>query len=294
MKVLTTFLAVSLGLTGLSSQLHAQVSVGVQFPAYYDGVGGQLNGDYSTYPQGYFAGAYLQQYWNVANNSTGNGDGTPAGPLTNANFITNTGAPAGITYDSTGAASTVTFTLTGANDNRYSAGGAGFPTLNNGATGEYSQFNPNGNLSYFLQGGVEAVDGTGPETLSLGGLNPLDTYDVYAYVSSLNFAGSESATVTLGGTTYYLNTDGGTLTGLTPSTNNTGTDIPTADYVEFANISGASLLTDTLTETGTYTGLSGFQVVDLGSGTAAPEPSTWAMVLGGLGLLVWRVRARRV
>ena len=295
MKKLFVVGVTALGLLPVATPSQAQTAVGVQFSAYYGSAGDNLNGGYSNYPTGYYAGAYLQQYWNVANNSTGTGNGVPSDPITNASLINGSNnSPVTTTYDSTGATSSLTFSLSGMVDNRYSAGGGSFPNLNDGSTGEYSQFNPNGNLSLFLQGGVEAVDGSGSLTLTLGGLNPTTNYDLYVYVSSLNFAGSQSASVTFNGTTYYLATDGGTLTGLTQSSDTTGSSgAPTADYVEFTNVSGAQLNADAVSESGAYTGLSGFQVVTASS-SAVPEPSTvWLGVLGFLGLAV-HLRRRRL
>jgi hypothetical protein len=301
---MTTILGIGAALfstVALAATANAQTAVSVQFAPFYNGAGNLLNGGYGTYPSGYFAGGDPVQYWNVASNSTGTGNGTPISPITNASLITPTVlvqgtsssapvyTPAGITYDSTGHASTLTFSLTGANDNRYSTVGFDNSTTNNGSTGAYSQFNPTGNLTYFLQSGVEAIDGAGTESLTFGGLNLAATYNVYAYVQSLNFAGSQADAVTLGSQTYYLMTDNLTVTSGTQSSATSALNAPVADYVEFTGISGATLATTALTETGSFTGFSGFQVVNVG---VAPEPSTWAMMLGGLGILGFCIRRR--
>lgn len=274
----------------------AQTAVSVQFTGYWSAPGSFLPGGYSNSPTGYYAGAYTVQYWNSANNCSGSGDGVPVGAVTNGNLLTdynNTIAPTSSLLDSTGATSSMTFSLTNATQNRYSAGGGGFPDHNaGGGTGAYSQFNPNGNMSYFLQSGVEAsTDASSPVTLALGGLNAGDTYDVYAYVSSLNYAGAKSCSVTLGGETFYLTTDAGSLSFLTQSLSTDSSVSPTADYVEFTNISGALLNSELLTVDGAYTGLSGFQVIDLG---AAPEPSTIALfAVASMGLAFQLGRKRR-
>jgi hypothetical protein len=293
MKKLLVISASMLGLAAFASSAQAQIIVGVQFPAYYANPYSAMNNTlvqgYLANPKGYQGGVDEQQYWNVANNSTGGGDGAPTAPITNSNLLlqsNGTFSPASTTLvDSTGAASALTFTLSNATQNRGTSANTGnFP-----ATQWYAA---NGNTDSYLISGVEAsTSASTPVTLTLGGLNAGDSYSLIAYVGSLNYYGSQAADVTLGSTSYYLKTDGGSLSYYTQSTDTTDTNLPTADYVEFTGISGAALSSEALTVTGAGTGLGGFQLIDNGA-AVVPEPSTWAMMLGGLGMLAFCVRRK--
>jgi hypothetical protein len=273
-------------------------TIGVQFDPYYSSPGQMLNstninGNPNQY--GYQAGAVNQQYWNVANNSTGGGYGVPSGDLTNSSLIANSGgtisSAAPVLLDSNGNATSVLFDLTNNVSNPYTNAGANFPSAQ-----WYAQ---SGATPSYLVAGVQiSTSNVAPVTLSFANLNDSDYYNLYAYVGSAQYVGSTLAAVNLGSQTYYLMTDTGGLTGYTQSLSTSAGGAPVADYVEFTNVLGstidASLGGESLTETGAYTGLSGFQLQDIGSTPAAvPEPSTvWMFSLGFLGLMVHVYRRR--
>jgi len=159
-----------------------------------------------------------------------------------------------------------------------------------------------------------------PVTLTLSGLSAGDEYDIIVYVNGgPNFVAYGSLALT-GGANYYFQTaqgGGNLLTSLangSTTTNVWGGDAPltpfissqVSNYIAFNGVTGA---THTFTQTNlgafafggwtpigtsnswTNIGISGVQVID--EGAATPGPSTWAMMVGGLGMLLAGQRIRR-
>jgi len=264
-KLLTASLAV-LGTMALAVPIHAQTtSVGVQF--YASGATwGALNG-----PGGLgnvTAGALPQNNWNSYQ------VGTQTNP--------------GSMIDSTGNTSAVTF-QTNSNWGSYP----------NGATvGAWESWgSPNPPNYYLLLGcanGIYATVDPDTVTLTLGGLNSTDTYDLYVYLESYA-AGTGVDSVSLGSATYYYLNNSGPLS-LVQTTATSSADAIDANYAVFSGISGAALESGTVTVANVsgfdgHVGVSGFQVVDTG---AVPEPSTtWLVALGLFGLVAFRTRSRR-
>jgi len=121
----------------------------------------------------------------------------------------------------------------------------------------------------------------------LSNLNATHDYNLIAYVDTdYYFYSGETVGVNLGSTTYYLTEAGAnTLTGWTPSSDTNAGTAPLANYVEFTGILGSTLAAENLTVTGSGSGLSGFQLQDLGAPAPTPEPSSvWLMLIGMLGL----------
>ena len=110
-------------------------------------------------------------------------------------------------------------------------------------------------------------------TWTLSGLVKGDAYDVAVYSDS-----------NIGWTVQGVSI-GSTTGGSAPAFSSPADYL--IDYNVLANSSGDIILDSTAPDPFNY--ISGISVA------AAPEPSTWAMLLGGLGLLAfWRVRTRRV
>jgi len=280
-------------------------SIGVEFDPYYnnqyDALNNTLVQGYAPNPYGYQAGALNQQSWNVANGQTGAGNGTTPSTLNNANLtydLNGTYSPAApVLLDSNGNATAVSFLLSNvagldhSNVNTSQSGGFGTGGVN-------AWYAVNGATPAYLMGGVQYSQSTvAPVTLSFSGLTSGDSYDLYAYVGSTWWSGSNPAAVTLGSQSYYLNTDSGSLSNYTQATAASAGSATTADYVEFTNVLGSTIQGNSLTVTGTggAVGLSGFQLVDLGV-VSVPEPSTvWMISLGLLGLMfhVYRQRHAR-
>lgn len=127
-------------------------------------------------------------------------------------------------------------------------------------------------------------------TMSLTGLNASDTYDLYVYVNSPEFAPAASGSISLGSTTYAITTDQ-TDTVLTQITGSNAV----GNYVEFTGLTGATeedVLISQLTSSDNFVGFTGFQLVDLG---ATPEPSTIGLIaVGVIGLAFQLGRKRRM
>jgi hypothetical protein len=313
MKKITQLVAVSASvvvLLNLTEYAQAQ-TVSVQFPPFYAQPYNTLNGNQNQGPStSTIAGAVPEGYWNdamgpsSAPDSGGGGDGVVTGPITNANLFTYipnpapgspypnnqnyTTSPTATLLTSTGAVSTLGFSLTGANSERGGNGdGNGFT---GGSPGDAS----------LVAGG--AYNTGGAVSLSLTGLNPNDSYTLYAYAhADYYFYNNLDIEASLGGVNTFFTLNGAnTLTGLTQATGTSTANANLADYVAYTAM-GSVLDTESfsisgLTSTGSVTGgvgLAGFQLVDNGSGVSVvPEPSTWAMMLGGLGMLVFYVRRK--
>ena len=133
-------------------------------------------------------------------------------------------------------------------------------------------------------------------------------YDVYIYGMSDNKSGAISTfQLTTGaglpgafissGSSQYLSLATGSFTGYVAGTSTydgSGTPpsgIKAADYVEFTGLTAADLQINF----GGYqsnAGMNGIQIVQDLSTPAVPEPSTWAMMLGGLGVLGFCLRRK--
>lgn len=289
MKKLTLFGTAALGLLAIVQVVSAQETVvGVQIPGWASVLNGGTG--YPFTPNvGYYAGAVQQQYWNEANGSAYSYSSPVT--FTNASLTYGYGGTGSTTLmDSTGAASAMTFSVSNITYNGGSTGGDGFPDDTVEGNPDW-EFSGSSDLSKFLVSGIASSSSSAaPITLTLGGLSSGDIYNLYAYVASDFYAGGVNATVTLGSESLYLITDNGTLTGLTQSTATTAATATMAHYVEFTDIPGAELMSESLTVGGVYTGLSGFQVEDAGP---VPEPATYAMMLGGFGMLIAARRIRR-
>jgi len=124
---------------------------------------------------------------------------------------------------------------------------------------------------------------------------PYANYDVYVYGESDNNSPGDYITFALtpsGGSTEYLTlqaTASATSYAQSTSTfNGTGTPpggIPVANYVEFTGLTGSDFTLAFSGNNGSGVGtfnasMNGFQIVSV------PEPSTWAMLLGGFGTLL--------
>jgi hypothetical protein len=113
-------------------------------------------------------------------------------------------------------------------------------------------------------------------TLTITGLDDSKTYDIFL-VSA--YDGGYGGSFTIGSSAAKVSAGDSALTDF----------VNTENYVEFTNITPISnqiVVTDTGT-TGGYAMLNGFQLA------VAPEPSTYAMLFGGLGMLVMVSRLRR-
>jgi hypothetical protein len=118
---------------------------------------------------------------------------------------------------------------------------------------------------------------------------PYATYDVYMYVASDQ--NGRDATGTLDGETLSFSTAAAGATSFTvnstPDANPAAPTYGAYNTLLFQNVSGSSF-TYNQAYTGSAVGFAGFEIV------AVPEPSTWAMLFGGVVLLVGMARFRRL
>jgi len=145
-------------------------------------------------------------------------------------------------------------------------------SFNYGSPSPITLFNP------YLDGG-----GAGGQTETLNNV-PAGTYDVYIYSQNGGFA-DRGGKFTLGSTTQYVSNDG-----------DQSTFIEGTNYTEFTNVKLTATGSISFTidawhgvadSVDTEADLNGVQLVEL------PEPSTWAMLFGGMGLLLVVQRLRR-
>jgi hypothetical protein len=218
-----------------------------------------LNPSYSGTSGATTAGLLPAQYWNP--------------DLTTATYFApeTTGITGGLT-DSTGASSTITETKV--DNGHYNAGGAvtGFSAV--GDNDLYS-------------GGIYSTTGSAGFSLTLAGLNTADTYNLILYVKDPNGDAGTLVSGTSGAQTYYLKTiSNATMSSYIQGLATTSGTAAAGNYFEFTGLSGSSI-TASLSSSGVN--VSGFQLETV----AAPEPSTWALMLGGLGMLCFVVRRKR-
>jgi uncharacterized repeat protein (TIGR02543 family) len=222
-----------------------------------------LNSSRFNYTAG--AGSYAASYWNSV---------LAVGNTTSAQNLT---VSSGL-VTSTGAASGVGFTLT--SDGAYYTGaGTGFtnsplyPGYPGVTTGP-------GDAFLFAGFAFTGYSGIAPVSLTLTGLNASHNYTIVAYIAPFEgFGNSQSAAVTLvGGPTYYLTT-AGNLGRYQVASSQSASTPSVGNYVAFSGVSGSTSQQLTLVGS-TMVGLSGFQVVDNGTGSTQSESLT---VVNGTG-----------
>jgi hypothetical protein len=286
MKKILSILVATAALASVAATAQAQSTVSLQFFGY-----SKINGTGGYYGStGYYGGAVHVQNWNVAQ-LPGGADIYSGTTMNNSNITYGYGgATPTALMDATGAATAVTFTLSNIYDARQTAAAQNFPNHDTFGNPNW-QFSNTSDLTQYMLQGIAAGGGTStPITLTLGGLVADATYNVFAYAGSQWYAGSQNVAVSLAGTTYYMLTDNNSsLTWLTgPSTATTSGDATLAHYVEFT-ATGADIMASSLqvVGNGASVGLDGIQIQEV------PEPSTWAMMVGGLGMLIAGQRIRR-
>jgi len=132
---------------------------------------------------------------------------------------------------------------------------------------------------------------------------PFATYNLYVYASSDNNSPHDIMTykLTQGASVQTLSMEvmsaPGTYVQGTSTYNGAATnpgDVPAADYVEFTGLTANSFTLQFGGQSSTgapasfNAGLNGFQI----QAAAVPEPSTWAMMFGGLAILGFCVRRK--
>ena len=191
-------------------------------------------------------------------------------------------------YTSTGALSPIAFSLNYTNSDNTGSSNSNFPKPD--GSNSYPFYATSGNANSVLAGqGVSAPT----LTLNLKGLVPTDSYTIITYVSGLFFTGGTDSVSDGTQTFFYQSTQSGGPTGWVQGTATGSSSATAANFIEFDNFTSATGMgTVTLTGiSGAQPALEGFQIIDTGT-VVVPEPSAWAMMLGGLGLLGFLVRRK--
>lgn len=175
--------------------------------------------------------------------------------------------------DSTGATTTVSENTV--SDGHYpSYGGMAFSN-----PGDAALFKTDGYLAGYSDPAV-------PFTLNLTGLNPSLTYNLVLYVEATNLS-SELLSASEGSTTYYFDTAPATTSSYLEATATVSAGATVANCVEFTDLTGSTTQTATILTHSNDFNVCGFQL------QVVPEPSTYAMLLGGIGVLLVARRFRQ-
>lgn len=264
MKKLSGFAAALLGLVAVALPTRAQIIISFQYQT--NGASPVANGVPDT------AGADSAAGWNTSHALPYVSNGTSE---TSSGLLTSTGA------------------TTSVSETTLSAGGYDGSTGSSFAAGT-------GDNALFHKFALGNYNGFPDVTLTLTGLTPGDSYDLYTYVGAGNSGRVLDGTV--GTTSYYLTA--ASLSAYTPGTATSAGSAVSGNYFEFQGLTVASSTTpvsfvlSTPASNGNYTALYGFQLVDVGSaggggGGSVPEPSTvWLFAFGILGLGLHRYRSR--
>lgn len=306
------FLALALGTGAIPLTAQAQTVTSIQFTRGQYGQGVLLE-------PGDTAGLDPAANWN-SQTTYGSGQGNVQHDWSDGAYLTETNSIGLVT--STGGASPISYSV-GSYGNINS--GTSFPAGNNA-----SLINGGAATVTGINSPTSAV--YNPATLTLNGLTAADTYEFIVYLSGGPSEATEASLSLSGGATYYyLTGDGGydlapltTFVGATQTTDfvaaagGAGTKIGdlggaggpqllTANYAEFTltGVTSATLTLNALgtfdgsgqfvessdpTENNTPVGFAGIQAIDE---SAAPEPSTWALMAAGVGALVVLTRRGR-
>lgn len=217
----------------------------------------------------------------VASSSTigpnGSTLGSPNIRTTNINIFntfTSGTTTADLVEDTSGAATTTGATLTFTGTSSNSSSSIGQTTFSGGNFSSSDQ-------GFFAGGANTKI--TGGLTFTVQGLGPeFSSYNLYVYACDVNNTGGSQG-------------DHITVNGQGPLTNSpTGASSYSAGnlYEEFTSLSGASTMTFTATSANGVVGeINGFEIVGISS---TPEPSTYALLLGGVLALGFIVRRRQV
>ena len=188
------------------------------------------------------------------------------------------GESSGLEYADTSAATGVTVTYNNV-DSFYSGDYAPYAGASN-VFGSYIRLNPSQHTEF---GGTEPNP-----SFEFSGLNPDDTYTLVVYGNDeASNGGGRSFEITTDGQSEFLNlvsTAGYASVGGSPTD---GIATYSGNYLEFQGLaaSGGNLTFDILGLTNSNeVDITGFQLEDTG---VIPEPSTWALLLGGLAALVF-------
>lgn len=259
--------AAALGLLAVVQSASGQQTVGLCISAYGGAPSNSTPSGYST---------YAQTNWNSTGALFGSGTST----------VTASGL-----LDSTGAATGISYTLSG--QNQFSNGSPAFSYITYG-----------NNDNFWLDGNADVATGSNsPVTLTLSGLTVGADYTLVAYVGAWQYQSAGNASVSAGGATYYYTynslygtpSGGESNLGWVQITSTTSESPTTGDVAVFTNLTpaGDGTLTLTVSE-GTDSpalgaSLGAVQLIE----QSVPEPSTYAMMLGGLGMLLAGKRIRR-
>jgi PEP-CTERM motif len=273
--LLATAVAASVGFAA-GAQAQSSI-VSVQFPQYYGGPVNPLNvinfNGTTNADINHSAGVEYVNNWNVVNVNGGSYT-----TVTNANLIDGNGNPRDTDpsspeyqklVDSTDTPTNISFSFS-YNSNDHTTNSFIYSNANDQVTGS--------NADQWLANGAAFTTDTvnNPVSLTLSNLDPGATYSLIAYVASPWWAsgsGAPEGTFTMNGASFYDKP--GVLSNSTwlrgASTNPSAPS--KGNYVEFDNLTGSAA--QTLTVSGNYIGLSGFQLISPGITAPPPAPPMW-------------------